>query len=298
MSDPASEVESFLKYLQFEKRFSAKTIAAYRVDLTQFSDFLQNTYELRPANATHAVVRSWLAELSQIDLSSRSINRKVACLRSFFKFLMKEGRVAKNPMQKVRALKTSKKLPQFVAENEMNLLLDRAEFGNSFAGLRDQLVLELLYGTGMRLAELISLEANRINLRDRTMKVLGKRNKERVIPFTDSLAALIKEYQKIREQEFGSTHTILMLTDQGAPMYPMFVHRLVKRYLQLVTSVEKKSPHVLRHTYATHLLNQGAEINAVKDLLGHTSLAATQVYTHNSIEKLKKVYQQAHPKGK
>lgn len=293
------EVESFLRYLQFEKRYSGKTTGAYRVDLEQFNQYLLKAYEIGPARASYAMVRSWLAELSQHDLSNSSINRKVACLRSFFKFLMKEGLITKNPMQKIRALKTAKRLPQFVAEKEMNLLLDHAAFGDSFSGVRDQLVLELLYGTGMRLAELISLEEKRVNLRERTLKVVGKRNKERVIPFTDSLAALISRYQTIRNQAFGTpAHALLLLTDQGVPMYPMFVYRLVKRYLQLTTSAEKKSPHVLRHTYATHLLNQGAEINAVKDLLGHTSLAATQVYTHNSIEKLKKVYQQAHPKAK
>jgi integrase/recombinase XerC len=245
------------------------------------------------------MVRSWLVTLSQADLSSPSINRKVACLRSFFKFLLKEGAITKNPMQKVRVLKTAKKLPQFVDEKEMQSLLDRTGFDDSFSGLRDQLVLELLYGTGMRLAELISLDEKRVNLRDRTLKVLGKRNKERVIPFTDSLAALITAYIHKTVAEFpDKPKSPLLLTDQGQPMYPMFVYRLVKKYLQLTPSVEKKSPHVLRHTYATHLLNQGAEINAVKDLLGHSSLAATQVYTHNSIEKLKKVYQQAHPKAK
>jgi integrase/recombinase XerC len=299
MSDRVGAVESFLKYLQFEKRYSPKTIEAYRVDLSQFEDYLLKSYESTPAAATYAMVRSWLVTLSQADLSSPSINRKVACLRSFFKFLLKEGAITKNPMQKVRVLKTAKKLPQFVDEKEMQSLLDRTGFDDSFSGLRDQLVLELLYGTGMRLAELISLDEKRVNLRDRTLKVLGKRNKERVIPFTDSLAALITAYIHKTVAEFpDKPKSPLLLTDQGQPMYPMFVYRLVKKYLQLTPSVEKKSPHVLRHTYATHLLNQGAEINAVKDLLGHSSLAATQVYTHNSIEKLKKVYQQAHPKAK
>jgi integrase/recombinase XerC len=300
MNEPAvGAIKSFLNYLQFEKRYSLKTIQAYQLDLTQFHTYLGNAYECEVDAATYAMIRSWLVELSDSNLNSRSINRKVACLRSFFKFLLKEGRISKNPMQKIRVLKTTKKLPQFVEEKEMQLLLDRAAFGDSFAGLRDQLVLELLYGTGMRLAELIALRDNRVNLRDCTLKVLGKRNKERVIPFTKSLAALITTYLKKRGEEFqDQSPKTLLLTDRGEAMYPVFVYRLVKRYLQATPSVEKKSPHVLRHTYATHLLNQGAEINAVKDLLGHTSLAATQVYTHNSIEKLKKVYQQAHPKAK
>lgn len=299
MRHPVSSVDSFLRYLEYEKRYSPKTIRSYRVDLTQFRDFLKTTYETEPSEASYTMVRGWLVVLSETDLNNASINRKVACLRSFFKFLMKEARISKNPMQKIRALKTPKKLPQFVAQKEMESLLDRPDFGHHFAGVRDQLVLELLYGTGMRLAELISLGDPGINLRERTMKVLGKRNKERIIPFTDSLAALISDYQKIRGLEFPNhTGIPLLLTDRGTPMYPMFVYRLVKHHLQIIQSAEKKSPHVLRHTYATHLLNQGAEINAVKDLLGHTSLAATQVYTHNSIEKLKQVYQQAHPKAK
>lgn len=299
MRHPVSPVDSFLRYLEYEKRYSPKTIRSYRVDLIQFRDFLKTTFESEPSEASYAMVRGWLVALSETELYNASINRKIACLRSFFKFLMKEARISKNPMPKIRALKTPKKLPQFVAEKEMESLLDHSDFGHHFAGVRDQLVLELLYGTGMRLAELISLGDPAINLRERTMKVLGKRNKERIIPFTDSLAALISDYQKIRGLEFPNhTGIPLLLTDRGTPMYPMFVYRLVKHHLQIIRSAEKKSPHVLRHTYATHLLNQGAEINAVKDLLGHTSLAATQVYTHNSIEKLKQVYQQAHPKAK
>ncbi len=297
MHELGNVVDSFLRYLQFERRYSPKTIRSYQVDLTQFRNFLHTGYESTPDQATYAMVRAWLVELSQTELNNTSINRKVACLRSFFAFLMKEARISKNPMQKVRVLKTPKKLPQFVAQGEMNLLLDHHDFGNDFAGIRNQVVLELLYGTGMRLAELISLDDKRVNLREQTIKVLGKRNKERVIPIADSLTARVAAYQKIRNLEFPDHSGVLLVTDRGTPMYPMFVYRLVRHYLKPALSVDKKSPHVLRHTYATHLLDQGAEINAVKDLLGHTSLAATQVYTHNSIEKLKKVYQQAHPKA-
>jgi integrase/recombinase XerC len=199
-------------------------------------------------------------------------------------------------MSKIKILKTKKKLPHFVQEDEMSKALDQFDFGKDFEGLRDQLILELLYGTGMRLAELIGLKDLSVNVGDKTLKVLGKRNKERVIPFTQNLAHLISAYRKIRNRDVERKNENLLVTDTGQPLYPMLVNRIVKKYLGQA-NVEKKSPHVLRHTYATHLLNKGAEINAVKDLLGHASLAATQVYTHNSMEKLKKVFDQAHPKA-
>jgi integrase/recombinase XerC len=199
-------------------------------------------------------------------------------------------------MLKIKILKTKKKLPHFVQEADMAGLLDHTDFGNDFDGLRDQLILELLYGTGIRLSELVGLKDSSINLRDRTMRVLGKRNKERVIPFTSSLSHLIDGYRKIRNRDIERLDETFLVTKSGAQLYPMMVNRIVKKYLK-PSNVDKKSPHVLRHTYATHLLNKGAEINAVKDLLGHSSLAATQVYTHNSMEKLKKAFDQAHPKA-
>ena len=289
--------DSFLKYLQYEKRYSPKTILAYQTDLQQFQDYLNKEFEATPsAEANHALVRAWVVNLVEKEMDSVSVNRKIACLRSYYKFLLRQEVITKDPMVKIKILKTKKKLPHFVQEGDMIKTLDHVEFGNDFEGVRDQLVIELLYGTGMRLSELIGLKDLSINLRERTLKVLGKRNKERVIPFTQNLAGLIEQYKKIRNREIEKKSENLLVTESGQPLYPMLVNRITKKYLN-ESNVDKKSPHVLRHTYATHLLNKGAEINAVKDLLGHASLAATQVYTHNSMEKLKKVFDQAHPKA-
>jgi integrase/recombinase XerC len=291
-------IESFLKYLQFEKRYSPHTTTSYQTDLAQFSAYLKSQYELEPTEATHGSIRSWIVQLSESGLDAATINRKIACLRSFYKFLMREEVIAESPMVKVKILKTKKKLPHFVKEPDMVTLLDHAGFSDTHEGWRQKLILELLYGTGMRLSELISLKENQINLREQTLKVLGKRNKERVIPFSDSLVSIIEGYRAARQKEVDvKGHGVLLVTDSGEKLYPMLVNRIVKKYLRAFSSVEKKSPHVLRHSYATHLLSKGAEINAVKDLLGHSSLAATQVYTHNTIEKLKKAFDQAHPKA-
>ena len=292
--------KTFLKYLQFEKRTSRHTLTSYETDLAQFETYLKKAYEITtPEGATHPMVRSWLIDLSEQGIGPSSINRKIACLRSLFKFLLREQRISKNPMTKVRVLKTPKRIPHFVRDAEMVEVLDnREEEEVNHKNLRNVLIIELLYGTGMRLSELINLKESAINFHDQTLKVLGKRNKERVIPFSAPLAELIRSYIRMRNKEIEKKdHGILFVTDSGEPLYPVLVNRLVKHMLKGKSSVEKKSPHVLRHTYATHLLDKGAEINAVKELLGHTSLAATQVYTHNSMEKLKKVFDQAHPKA-
>jgi len=296
-------VESFLKYVRFEKRFSPHTVLSYQTDLQQFGNFLKQTYsEKKPELANYGMVRSWIVQLVESGRNPSSINRKIACLRSFYKFLLKGDVITKDPMVKIRVLKTKKRLPHFVKENDMVELLDKTAFTADHAGLRDRLILELFYGTGMRLSELINLKESQVNLRGRTVKVLGKRNKERVIPFLPGLVLIIKAYCEARRKEVkkevgSANHNYLLVTDEGEQLYPMMVYRTVKKYLNKFTSVDKRSPHVLRHTYATHLMNKGAEINALKDLLGHTSLAATQVYTHNSMDKLKKVFDQAHPKA-
>ncbi len=292
-------VESFLKYLQFEKRVSPHTLVAYRQDLFQFDEFTkQNFPDIQISESDHVIIRSWIIQLVEAGLEAKSINRKIACLRSFYKFLMRQEAITKDPMLKIRVLKTQKKLPSFVKENDMVNLLDNIAFEETHEGLRDKLILELFYSTGIRLSELIQLRETQVDLHNCTIKVLGKRNKERVIPFPSGLVQLIKIYCKMRDEKVGvNTCDNLFVTDKGEPCYPQMIQRMVKKYLQLFSTVEKKSPHVLRHTYATHLLNKGAEINAVKDLLGHSSLAATQVYTHNSMEKIKKAFDNAHPKA-
>lgn len=288
----------FLQHIKFQKRCSEHTVTAYRTDLEQFSLFLLNTYSSENlAEADFPQLRAWVVALSELKLDTRSINRKMATLRTFYGYLLKNKTIIVDPTLKLKALKTDRTLPTFVREKEMDTLLDDIDFGNDFEGLRDKLVIELLYGTGMRLAELIGLKDSDIDAYQRTLTVLGKRNKHRVIPIHQNLFALIQSYQAIRQNTLKFSANLLIVTNLGNATYPMLIQRIVKKYLSLVSTLDKKSPHVLRHTFATHLLNKGADINAIKDLLGHSSLAATQIYTHNSIEKLKETYLKAHPKS-
>lgn len=294
-------IDSFLKYLQFEKRVSHHTILAYQNDLNQLQKFLQTTFpDLSVHQADHGVLRSWLVSLIENGIEPRSVNRKIATLRSFYKFLLREEHISTDPTPKIKVLKTRKSLPGFVKEGELNKALDSPQiaFEKNFEGHRNRLILEMFYVTGIRLSELLQLKDEWVDVRNKTLKVLGKRNKERIVPFGPNLVSLIKAYREARNKEVDKkNHSYFFVTSEGTRCYPMMIYRLVKLYLDQNTTAEKRSPHILRHTFATHLLNNGAGINAVKDLLGHASLAATQVYTHNSIEKLKKVFEQAHPKA-
>lgn len=290
-------INFFLQYIRNEKRCSEHTATAYGNDMNQFATYLATTYDFHhPQLANHPMIRSWIVSLVEQKLENRSVNRKMATLRSFYTFLLKKKVIEQDPMLKVSALKTPKTLPTFIRETEMDTLLDDMEFEEGFEGIRDKLILEFLYGTGVRLSELIDLKEQDIDFYNRTIKVTGKRNKQRIIPFTNGLAALIETYRNAKNLA-GLQHEYLLVTEKGNQAYPVLIQRVVKKYLSLVTSLTKKSPHVLRHSYATHLLNNGAELTAIKDLLGHSSLSATQIYTHNSFEKIKKIYEQAHPKA-
>lgn len=289
-------IDQFLDHLRYEKRASGHTLTAYGHDLDQFVKYLLFQYELdKPETVTPPMLRSWIVSLVEEGLNPASVNRKMATIRSFYKFLRRKNLILKDPTANLNSLKTRKKLPAFVEEKAMDMLFDSVAFPEGFEGLRDRIILELLYGTGMRLSELIALEADQVDTENRLVRVYGKRSKERLIPVTTNLAHLLADYKSQRAPVEDTC--ILLLTDAGKPAYPVFVQRVVKKYLSAVTTLQQKSPHVLRHTYATHLLNRGADLNAIKELLGHANLAATQIYTHNSIEKLKKTHQQAHPKA-
>lgn len=290
-----NHLESFVNFLQFEKRTSEHTILAYHTDLLQFESYLnQDEQEQIIASCSYQDIRSWLIHLIDGGTSPRSVNRKIATLSTFFKFLLKKGIVEVSPADKLQALKTQKNLPVFVKETELEVLLNQTEFPTTYEGQRDQLVLELLYGTGIRLTELINLRYHDIDFGKKVIVVLGKRNKQRIIPLTGSLLKLLQHYF---DQFPIHANDFVIRTSKGKQAYAMLIYRTVNHYLSVGTSADKKSPHVLRHTFATHLLENGAELNAIKDLLGHASLAATQVYTHNSLSRLKDVFDKAHPKS-
>ncbi|MCA8831816.1 tyrosine-type recombinase/integrase [Hymenobacter pini] len=295
-------MDLFFDYLRFERRYSAHTLVSYQTDLRQFSDYLKATFELsEPAQADHTLIRSWVVALMQQHRDPRTVNRKIACLRSYYKYLLRTGVIQKNPMLRITSPKVAKKLPDFVPEEPLNELLNSFEFPDTFAGIRDQLILELLYGTGIRLSELLGIRLADLSLPGRTVRVTGKGNKQRIVPLNPSLLTVLERYIAHRQREFGSAsnaHGILLVTDKGEPLYEKFVYRTVKHYLsQITTAAGQQHPHVLRHSFATHLLGKGADLNAIKELLGHANLAATQVYTHLSIDKLKSVFEKAHPKA-
>ncbi|NOY96465.1 MAG: tyrosine-type recombinase/integrase [Chlorobi bacterium] len=293
-----SHQESFLKYLKYEKRFSPHTWVAYKNDLNQFLQYytkVAGEFDVRKVDSK--LLRSWVISLMENNISARSVNRKVSTIKSFFKYLMKQEVVDNNPVVNIPLPKIRKKLPFFVEEGNLHHLLDDGYFQDNFEGLRDKLIIGLLYGTGVRLAELLNLKESDINKKEYLIKVLGKRNKERIIPYPRELNNIIDAYLVLKREQFGNGGGWLLLTGKGDKIYEKLIYRVVKNNLAKVTSLEKKSPHVIRHSYATHLLNNGAELNAVKELLGHASLAATQVYTHTTFKKLQNIYEQTHPRG-
>ncbi len=292
------DYSNFLSYLKFEKRYSNHTVVAYENDLQQFSDYLNKIYELNLASQVrHTQIRSWLVSLIENKIDARSINRKISTLKSYFKFLMKTGSLEKDPMKKVQSPKISKRLPVFVEEKNIRDFISSFQYADDYEGIRNKTILILFYSTGMRLNELVNLKISDIDFYNQLIKVLGKGNKERLIPFGRELNELLKEYLKMRKKNFNTETEKLLLTDKGANIYPRLVYRIINQQLHELTTVEKKSPHVLRHSFATHMLNHGADINAIKEILGHANLSATQIYTHNTIDKLKNIYKQAHPKA-
>lgn len=293
-------MEAFLNYLQYEKRVSPHTVKAYRTDLEQFVQFsLAECGSDDVRQATTALVRAWMMQLMEEGDSARSINRKISALRAFFRYHVRMGDVQTNPMEAISAPKIAKRLPQFVSQNEMENLFRAELFEDTFEGWRDRLIIELFYVTGMRLSELVNLKRSDIDLYDGSLKVMGKRSKERIIPFSPRVKGVIVKYLEIFDEKYAGNpkNSFIFVAPNGNKIYPKAVYRIVRKYLDMVTTIDKRSPHVLRHTFATQMLNHGADINAIKEILGHSSLAATQVYTHNTIEKLKNIYNQAHPRA-
>ena len=293
-------LERFIQYIQYEKRYSPHTVSAYQSDLEQFFRFLNHPEPIvsQSSEITYQHIRSWMVNLME-DKTARSVIRKLATLRKYFKFLIREELIANNPASKIQSPKTIKHLPIVVEDEKLNAMLNSGEvFSDDFTGTRDKLVIETLFGTGIRLAELVGLKEEDVNFYDGTIKVLGKRNKERIIPINHELRLLLQHYIALKKSEnFHNNSLTLIVTNKGTEAYPKFIYLIVQKYLSHISTQDKKSPHVLRHTFATSLLNRGADLNAIKELLGHANLSATQVYTHNSVERLKSIYKQAHPKA-
>ncbi|MGD9976644.1 MAG: tyrosine-type recombinase/integrase [Bacteroidales bacterium] len=292
-------LDSFLKYLEIERRYSAYTIRSYGDDIRQFALFcgIDSDNHSQYSSVTHRHIRAWMSSLISQGLSPRSANRKLSSLRSFYKFLLREGVVTSNPLSRVVPPRMGKRLPEFVPDSDMAKLDPGILFDESFEGQRNLLIIYLFYLTGMRLSELVGLTVNSINLNSESIRVTGKGSKERLIPIHPDLTPIIEKYIESRKTLDNHSSQSFFLTVKGDPVYPKLVYRVVKHYLSVITPLHKRSPHVLRHTFATHLLNNGADINAIKELLGHANLSATQVYTHNTFEKLKRNYNQAHPRA-
>lgn len=287
------QIENFLNYLKFEKRYSDHTLVAYKTDLNQFISFILIEFEIENfKEVSHSIIRSWISSLLDSGISSRSVNRKITTLKSLFKFLLLEDIITENPTQKIISPKNSKKLPVFLDESKMKDLFEEMNFPETFEGERDKLILDVFYMTGVRLIELINLNLSDIDFQKSILKVIGKRNKERIIPLPPILLDCLKNYS-----QNNNINNTLFVNHKGDKLTPKKVYVIVNKYLSMVSSLEKKSPHVLRHTFATHMLNNGADINSIKEILGHANLSATQVYTHNTIDRLKSIYKQAHPRA-
>lgn len=290
-------LQEFISYLRFERRFSAHTIKAYRTDLFQFESYLSCTYDAQLLEAEDVMVRSWVVEMIENGCSKRSLNRKLTSLRQFYKYALKNRKLAQSPMIQINSLKVPAKLPSFISEEEMRQLLENVVFPEGYVGERDKAILEMFYCTGIRLSELIGLKLEDIDFNNLQIKVFGKRAKERLIPLLESHAMHLKSYLNYRLKVDTKSIPYLFLTESGNVLYPKLVYGVVNSYLREVTGVKQKSPHVLRHAFAIHMLNDGADLNAIKEVLGHTSLSSTQIYTRSSLERLKEVYKQAHPRG-
>ena len=287
--------DSFLDYLRYERNYSEKTVLAYGEDISQLREFAQEEIgDFNPAEVTPELIREWIVSLMY---ASTSVNRKLSSLRSFYKFLLKKKVVLVDPLRKITGPKNKKPLPSFLKENEMNRLLDDTDFGEGFEGCRDHLIIEMFYATGIRLSELIGLDDKDVDFSASLLKVTGKRNKQRLIPFGDELKEGMLEYVNVRNEQVLESGGAFFVRKNGERLYKNLVYNLVKRNLSKVVTLKKRSPHVLRHTFATTMLNNDAELGAVKELLGHSSLATTEIYTHTTFEELKKVYKQAHPRA-
>ncbi|MBL0130268.1 MAG: tyrosine-type recombinase/integrase [Chitinophagaceae bacterium] len=292
-------IRSFLDYLKFEKRYSVHTLTSYQTDLIDFIDYLETRFgavSLKEVN--HNYIRSWLAQLKSKGLTAKSINRKISTLKSFFKYHLRTGSITSTPMVNVISPKISRRLPVFVKEEDTGKIINTlSQSSDNWESLNAKMLIRIFYATGMRLSELINLREKQIDFSKSQIKVLGKGNKERIIPVSKDTIKIIRDYQQLKKRDFKETEDFLLVTPKGKKLYPKYAYLLVNRVLGEAGTLTKKSPHVLRHTFATHLMNNGADLNAVKELLGHTSLAATQVYTHNTIEKLKDVHKKSHPKA-
>jgi len=291
--------ESFLQYLKIEKRYSPLTVRSYINDLDQFDNHLSlQDLPGKPEDVGSHDVRSWIVSLIEGGYSPVSIHRKISSLRVFYRYLRKEGFTNTDPLEKVVLPKMKKRLPVFIEEGSLDRLLDDHDFGNDFDGIRNRTIIEMLYLTGMRRAELTGLRDTDVDIREATVKVTGKRNKQRIIPLLKPFTIRLEEYIRVRNNQFPDLKPDwFFLGNKGNKLYDKYVYNTVKKYLSIVTTIEKKSPHILRHTFATHMLNNGADLNSIKEFLGHANLSATQIYTHNSFEKLRRIYKQAHPRA-